>query len=356
VHKCLRKYKESTLCPHAFIDPAGIADKLGAFGTDLVTISGFFDSLWDKPVAGLTEAFKAFILNEAGIDLRALGRLKEAAQPMKAGLEGRIALEDWNYAAISAGNLSGLYLTIGDIALALEYANQSVNLADKSGDAFLRMWQRTTLAEVLHQAGHQSEAESIFREAEEMQKEGQPEYPMMHSVQGFRYCDLLLSQGKYHEVLNRAKKFFDWRLPSDSLLVIALDHLSLGRAHLFHALQEGGQDFTRAKELLNHAVDGLRQAGTQHHVPRGLLARAELYRVQGEFDKAQHDMDEAMTIAECGEMGLYQADCHLEYARLYMAMGKNDDARRRLDTAREMVDEMGYHRRDKDILEIEEQL
>jgi len=25
VHKCLRKYKESTLCPHAFIDPAGIA-------------------------------------------------------------------------------------------------------------------------------------------------------------------------------------------------------------------------------------------------------------------------------------------------------------------------------------------
>ncbi len=26
MHKCLRKYRESTLCPHAFTDPPGIAD------------------------------------------------------------------------------------------------------------------------------------------------------------------------------------------------------------------------------------------------------------------------------------------------------------------------------------------
>ncbi len=63
-----------------------------------------------------------------------------------------------------------------------------------------------------------------------------------------------------------------------------------------------------------------------------------------------------MTIAERGEMGLHQADCHLEYARLYLAMGRNEDARRCLDTARGMVEKMGYHRRDKDIMEIEAQL
>ena len=160
----------------------------------------------------------------------------------------------------------------------------------------------------------------------------------------------------YREVLSRAEKFFDWRLPSDSILDIALDHLSLGRAHLPHALQEGSQDFTQAKEHLKKAVGGLRQAGAQDHIPRGLLARAELYRAQGEFDKAQHDLNDAMTIAERGETGLHQADCHLEYARLYLAMCKNEDACRCLDTVREMVDEMGYHRRDTDILEIDEQL
>jgi len=103
-------------------------------------------------------------------------------------------------------------------------------------------------------------------------------------------------------------------------------------------------------------VGELRQAGQQQELPRGLLARAELYRAQGEFKKAQHDLDEAMTIAKRGEMGLHQADCHLEYARLYMALGKNDDARRSLDIAKGMVEKMGYHRRDTDILEIAEQL
>jgi tetratricopeptide (TPR) repeat protein len=308
--------------------------KLGTFGANLVAISGFFDSLWDKPVAGLTEAYKAFVLGRAGYDLRALGRLKDAAQPMKAALESYIALKDWENAAIVAGNLSELYLTIGDIALAMEYANQSVDLADRSGDAFQRMIMRTALADALHYAGSQSEAESLFREVEEMQKDRQPEYPMMYSVQGFQYCDLLLIQGKYQEVLSRALQTLEWTQTQRILLDIALDYLSLGRAHLLQALQEDRQDFTQAAEHLNQAVDGLRQAGQQDDLPRGLLARAELYRAQGEFDKAQHDLDEAMTIAERGEMGLHQADCHLGYARLYLAMGKREDAHKCLDIAR----------------------
>ena len=329
---------------------------LGAFGADLVVVSGFFDSLWDKPVAGLTEDDKSFVLNQAGSDLQALGHLKEAAQLLKAGLKAAIVLEKWKNTATAAGSLSELYLTTGDIALALEYANKSVDLADKSGDAFWRMASRTTLADALHQAGTQSEAESSFRESEEMQKEDQPEYPFMYSGRGFRYCDLLLSQGKYKEVLSRAEQAIEIEKRNNWLLDIALDHLSIGRAHLFKALQEGSQDFNQAKEYLKQAVDGLRQAGYQDHLTRGLLARAELYRAQGEFDNAQHDLDEAMTIAKRGEMGLHQADCHLEYARLYLAMGKNEDARKCLDTARGMVDKMGYHRRDKDIVEIEAQL
>ena len=330
--------------------------KLGAFGADLVTISGFFYSLWDKPVAGLTGADKAKVLNEAGIDLRALGRLKEAVQPMQAGLEADIALKDWKNAAVQAGNLSELFLTIGDIALALEYANQSIDLADRSGYAFWRMSKRTTLADALHQAGRQSEAESLFREAEEMQKDRQPEYPFMYSLWGFRYCDLLLSQRKYQEVLSRAEQTLEWTKTERFLLDIALDHLSLGRAHLFQALQEGSQDFTQAAEHLNQAVDGLRQAGNQDEVPRGLLARAEQYRVKGEFNKSQHDIEEAMTIAERGEMGLHQADCHLEYARLYLAMGDEDRAREHLVIARKMIEQMGYHRRDHEVKELEAML
>jgi len=78
--------------------------------------------------------------------------------------------------------------------------------------------------------------------------------------------------------------------------------------------------------------------------------------VRGYLPEAQDDLDEAMSIAEHGEMGLYRADCHLEYARLYLAMDKKEDARKNLDIAREMIEEMGYHRRDTDVKEIEEKL
>ncbi|TFH42962.1 MAG: hypothetical protein E4G94_05525 [ANME-2 cluster archaeon] len=111
-----------------------------------------------------------------------------------------------------------------------------------------------------------------------------------------------------------------------------------------------------AAEHLNQAVDRLRQAGDQIYIPHGLLARAELYRVQGGFDKAQHDLDEAMTISERGEMGLHQADCHLEYSRLYLAMEEKERAHVHLSTAKEMIGRMVYHRRDREVEELEAML
>ena len=64
-----------------------------------------------------------------------------------------IASENWKNAAIDASNLSELYLTIGDLPQALTFAQQSVELADHSGEEFQRMSKRTTLADALHQAG-----------------------------------------------------------------------------------------------------------------------------------------------------------------------------------------------------------
>jgi tetratricopeptide (TPR) repeat protein len=86
------------------------------------------------------------------------------------------------------------------------------------------------------------------------------------------------------------------------------------------------------------------------------MARIELYRVQGEFERAQQDIEEAITIAERGEMGLHQADCHLEYARLYLAMRDEDRAREHLAIAKKMIEQMGYHRRDREVEELEAKL
>lgn len=329
---------------------------LGAFGADLTALSSFFTYSWKQPVSGLSETDKAYLLNEAGFVLRALGQLKESTQPMQAGLEARISQQSWEDAAIAASNLSEIYLTIGDLSQALTYARRSVEFADKSGKRPYQMSRRTTLANSLHQANRLVEADDVFREAEEMQKEHQPEFPRLYSVWGFWYCDLLLTQGKYQEVQSRVEKTLRLSITKGWLLVIALDYLSMGRAYLLQAVREATGNYTKATNYLRRAVRGLRQAGDIPFLPRGLLARAELYRVKGEFDQAQTDLDEAMRIATRGGMGLHEADCHLGYARLYLARGEKERARESWETAREMIGRMGYHRRDRDVREIGEML
>jgi len=107
---------------------------------------------------------------------------------------------------------------------------------------------------------------------------------------------------------------------------------------------------------LNQAVTGLRQAGQQDDLPRGLLVRACFYRRRGDFPHAQHDLDEALLIATRSQMRLYEADCHLEHARLWLAMGDLDGARAAVARARTLIQETGYHRRDAELAELEEQL
>jgi tetratricopeptide (TPR) repeat protein len=326
--------------------------KLGAYGADLAALTSFFNPPWQQPVTALTDADKAFVLGEAGVNLRALGRLTEAVQPIQAGLEARISLEDWKNAARGASNLSQLYLVIGDLRQALVYAEQSIELADKSGDSFRRVITRTTLADALHQAGRLSEAEDAFRDAEQIQKEWQPTSPLLYSFHGFQYCDLLLEQGKSEEVQSRAVLAIKTARRNNWLLNIGLDLLSLGRAYLLQAQKKKDGDYAQAIDHFNQAVDGLRLAAHLEFISRGLLARAELHILKRDFSRTRADLDEALSIAVRGKMGLHQADCHLGYARLFTAEGGKEQALESWAKAKEMIERMGYHRRDKDVEEI----
>ncbi len=98
-----------------------------------------------------------------------------------------------------------------------------------------------------------------------------------------------------------------------------------------------------------------------HHADRLGLARrrglvGEVYRVTEDLSNAQRDLDETMKIATRSGMRLFEADAHLEYARLHLAMGDKDQARASLAAGRKIVQETGYHRRDGAVKELENQL
>jgi len=354
---------------------------LGAFGADLGAVACFFAEPWRRPEPSLTEATRAWLLNEAALRLRALGRLAEALEPMRASMEMYVVRKDWTEAAISANNLSELELTLGDIVGAVADATQSVEYADRSGDAFQRMCNRATLADALNQGGRREGdggAKPHFREAERIQAELEPGYHWLYSLRGFRFCDLLLSPAErtawaqilgapvrdtdnatpgllaaLADVRERAEQTLEWVMGQGWILDIALDHLALGRAALYGSSLSFGPEArtarTTARGHIAVAVDGLRGAGILDHVPRGLLTRALLRHVDGDVAGAEADLDAAWEIAERGPMPLHQADILLYRARMF----RNRTA---LARARELIDRHGYHHRDEELRDAESAL
>lgn len=334
--------------------------ELGAFGADLAAVACFFDLPWIRVSPALDERGQGWLLNVAAFHLRALGRLREAVEPMRAGLEMDVRREDWSNAAIAADNLSGLELTRGDVAGAIRDAERSVAFADRSGDEFQRMARRTTLADALHQEGRGADALARFREAEAMQAARQPEYPLLYSLQGFQYCDLMLARVERaagrgaaapddsqacDEVERRATQSLPFAVRDNRLLDIALDHLTLGRASLYRALLAGSPPDAAEAEI-EQAVDGLRRAGAVEFIALGLLTRAWLRSAQGDPAGARADLDEAQEIAERGPMPLFLADVHLYRARLF-------HDRAALTEARRLVEKHGYGRRREELADLE---
>jgi len=301
----------------------------------------------------LTPVAKALVFNWAGFRLRALGRLGEALEPMMAGLEMRVAQEHWRNAARAAGTLSELQLTLGDVPAAVHSSKQAVDYAERSGEWSVRMFSLTSHADALHQAGEAGHALALFNQAEQLQEEWQPQNPRLYSLQGFQYCDLLLSQAgqdnsRPAEVVERASTALKVAEQHGWLLDMALDQLTLARANLQQ------NNLPEASQWLEKAIDGLRAAGAMEFLTLGLLTRATLHRLEENYDLAQQDLNEVFEIAEPSGMRLHLTDYHLESAQLAHAQGKPREAiEHHLTRAAQLIEATGYHRRDQQLVELQ---
>ena len=294
-----------------------VLDQLGAFGSWLGVVACFFEKVWDRPADGLSEHRKGLVLSSAGSALQAVGRLREAAEPMEAGLlKLQAGQKDWENAAAGAAILSVLYLNLGEMGKAVDYGHKCVKYADKSGSIFHQLKCKCRLANSFLQAGRISEAEKEFKEMESLLMQLSPSPRFMPSLEGFWFCDLLLEQGQLGQAEERGQySLKEYSQKNMVLIDIALDELTLGRSCLLKAVAEKTGDYSKAGDFLNQAVDGLRKAGHQDVLPQGLIARAGYYRVSREYQKSWRDLEEAREIAERGEMKLWLADYHLESSR-----------------------------------------
>jgi hypothetical protein len=127
----------------------------------------------------------------------------------------------------------------------------------------------------------------------------------------------------------------------------------LGRAALYAVVLEISE-IQNAQSDIGAAVSGLRRAGVQDFIPRGLLTRAWLRHLTGAGagpKSAQSDLDEAWEIAERGPMKLHMADIHLYRARLFFREPSYpwESPQGDLAAAEKLINDCGYHRRDEEL-------
>lgn len=294
--------------------------KLGAFSDDVSTLANFFHPPWRKLSTALSPEIHAIMYSGASFVLRTLGRLSEALEPSKEHIAVATKQENWIEVAIGFRQRSELLLSLGRLDEAVTCGVESVRHAQMTPEQIMKLClSQVALADALHQAGDSQKALKIFEAAEQLQSEVEPEYPKLYSVQGFKYCDLLLTQGENSQVLERGE--YALQIPAShhyqGNLSNALYRLLLGRAYA------AIQDFQRSSDLLNLAVDGLHTSGYRNYLPLGLLARASinsnLQNPNHDFPNAQKDLQEVLNIAKPSDMRLYLTDYHLGMSRLLLA-------------------------------------
>ncbi|MBZ0107141.1 MAG: ATP-binding protein [Candidatus Scalindua rubra] len=233
---------------------AYLEHKLGAFGVILSCLFFFFEKPWSKPFYGLNDDVKAAVLSWSGFALRAVGELSRAIQPTKTALEMRIEQSNYLEVARIASNLSELYLTLGDVASAQKYCEQCVIIADSRWEWVQKMINRTTFADALHQEGKIKVAEKLFIEAENIQKKNQPEYPWLCSLPGFRFCDLVLSMGKYQPVLEMVRCVIKIQTTTP-VADFGFNNLSIGKALMMQVIDNNSSDFIESDDYLNQSIN-----------------------------------------------------------------------------------------------------
>lgn len=297
---------------------------LGAISANLGALVSFFDEPWKRPVSTLEPPHDAYVLAEAGFHLRALGRSSETADALASSLRLYISIGDHISASAIASNIADLRVLIGDVAGAIAVGELAIELADRSRSIVRQIASRACLADALHAAGFVEEALAGFAEAESLQGELEPQRPLLLSIHGYRYCDLLLRERfDFQSLQERAKAMLSSASQNRWLLDNALDQLVMAR---IISAQASRPWFDNGMAYADASVSLFREAGTQDWLPAGLIGRAAIGRrgielgVEVDVERAEHDLEEADQIATRTGMRRWQIDALTERVRLYIAV------------------------------------
>lgn len=329
--------------------------QLGAFSDELALLSNFFDSTWTSPCSNLNGIYHGALLYSAGYVLRSIGRLPEALESMQAAHTSLIEQNEWFSIANVSSSISEVHLALGEIKQSIEIAWSGAKFSHLVNDSRSQIINLSILADSYINFGHQTQALNLFKLAQELHAEYDPEYDLLYSLMGFRYCKLLIDKKLYdiaieYASLNLEYEGEDWY----SILDAALDKLTLGKA-LLKKSYRSEEHIHDASYWINDSLVGLRDAGDSEMLVEGILVYSEFLRFVEKYQDAYHCLLEVFDITKPCGMRLHLADYHLEMARLRFAQEKGNP-QPHIEAAETLIEETGYHRRDAELSELKAQL
>ena len=316
---------------------------LGAYGSDLTALAGFFPNGWEAPPveADLAEGDRAWLLAETTFCLTAMGRISEARKPQEEGLRMEAKRGSWQGAPRAAATLCELQMATGRLHEAKTTAEHGKQWAERGAIPTLQCQLEAQRAMALHRLGAWSESHAAFQAAEAIQAEQTPDHPHLQGLESKEYVDLLLEQqlAPLKEILHRAEQALQQATHTQKKRPMALSLLSRGR------VLTATKQHEPAQASLDEAVAILEEMENAPFLAEALLQRATFMRRQREWEAAQRDLEAGLElVGRCG-LVLLEVDGKLLAGHMLLDKDQREEAEKTLAHVEARITDLSYGQR-----------
>lgn len=317
--------------------------QLGVYEVTLMLLAEFFPNSDTGQLPAVDDVHQqSWILNEVGLCLTHLGRLREAEPFYKRALDLALDKRNWYNASIAGQNLTHLYYHMGNLAAGAEAASEALILARFMHDNELERDALVYGARSAFLYGEIDIAGEAFKRAAALTQTLNATPPMLHGLQGLWYAEYLYRAGDVATAGRVTEANLEaWaiaygvrhdesrchRLLGDLAGFYNTPSQTLGTG-LLGMTDTGPLPTRQARGHYNKAVwiaQGVAHLPTliEALIARGYWAARQLDSTEQLRQQAFSDLEEALQYAITGGYRCYEADIHVALAWAHLALSRH---------------------------------
>jgi tetratricopeptide (TPR) repeat protein len=309
--------------------------KLGAWETNLSLAKTFFPKgdLSQLPLVR-KKSDRSWLLNEAGLALKNIGRPKEAEETSQVALRLYRETKDWKNASGCYLNLADLQFRTGELKSAFWNAKIALQFAETASSKEDIVGSIAYVARILHLLGKSEESRTLFEQADELERKISG--CQLHGGRGVFYAYFLISTDQVDEAL---------RLTQANLEVCQRNQWTsrISRCYLLLAVIGRTKGNCKdAKVHLQKAFELARKVGIPYLEIETLLEYGRLYLHKGEYQDAINSGNEVLKICQRTGFLLYEPDAEVILAKAYLAQNNFEQAKTFANSALSKAQKMSY--------------